>query len=113
MTNWFKHHKFLNIFFGSALILLIIGFVLVFLKFNSYPSQFIVKYSNYAGIIAVSDFKYLILIFLSSIVIFLINFILAKKFEERDLFFGKFIAVINFLICLLIFIYFMAIIKIN
>lgn len=113
MINWIKNHKFLIIFFGSSFILLILGFILSFLKFYNYPSQFIVRYSNNLGIISVGGMIYLVLIFISGIVMFLINFILAKKFEERDFFWGKFIAFVNFFICLLIFIYFIAIINVN
>lgn len=113
MINWIKNHKFLIIFWISGFILLILGFILSFLKFYNYPSQFITRYSNNLGIISVGGMFHLILIFISGIIIFLINLILAKKFEEKDIFWGKFIAFVNFFICLLIFIYFIAIINVN
>lgn len=113
IINWIKKNKFLSLFSSVSLILLFLGFIFSFLKFKDYHSQFIIKYSNNLGIIFVGGIYELILIFITGIIIFLMNFILAKKFEERDKFFGKFIAVFNFVICLLIFIYFIAIINVN
>lgn len=111
--NWIKKHKFLSIFFISSLILILSSFLPAFLKFKNYNSPFILKYSNDNGIILIGSIYYLISFFLTSLIVFFINFLLAKNFESRDVFFGKLIAVLNFLICLLIFIYFVTIIKVN
>ncbi|MGC8775935.1 MAG: hypothetical protein ACP5QN_01310 [Minisyncoccia bacterium] len=110
--NWLKKHIFLNIFFAISLILLISGFVPLFLKFKM-NDVIILKYSNFSGITLIGNFYDLILIFITSIIVFGGNFILAKNFEERDIFLGKLIAVLNFFVCLLIFIYFITIIKVN
>lgn len=110
--SWIKNHKFIFFVFLAGFLLVIAGFLPTFLKFYK-KDLIIIKYVYPIGIVSLGSFYNLVLFFLNSILIFLVNFVLAKRFEERDIFLGKFVAVLNFLVCLLIFIYFISIIKIN
>lgn len=109
---WIKNHKFIFFIFLASFLLLAIGFLINFFKFYK-NDLMIIKYVHPIGIVSLGSFYNLVLFFLNSLVIWSVNFILSKRFEERDIFLGKFIAILNFLICLLIFIYFMSIIGVN
>jgi len=113
MLNWIKNHKFIFVFYVLSFGLIILGFILSFLNFYGYDGQIILNFSNPFGITNLGYFKDLVLFFINFLIIFIINFLLSKTFDDRDLFFGKFLALLSFFISLLIFIYFMVIININ
>ena len=113
MFSWIKNHKFIFIFFMISFFLLILGFVFSYFKFKNYDEQIILNFSSPFGITNLGYFKDLILFFITFLIIFIINFFLSKILDDRDLLFGKFLALLNFFMALLIFIYFMVIININ
>jgi len=109
---WCSKNKFVCSFLITGFILINLGFLLSFLKFKNYDNL-IVEYVNPIGVILVDNFYYLLYIWITALIICLINLSLIIKINSRDLFLSKFFAVFSFFINLLIFIYFLAIININ
>ncbi len=111
--SWILKNKLIFGFFLAGFILINLGFFCSFLKFKNLSDALILEYVNPIGIIFVGNFYYLLYFEINGIIISLINFILVKKINSRDVFFAKFFAIFNFFINLLIFIYFLTIINVN
>ncbi len=105
--------RFASAAFALSGLLLIGGWLWAIFVFAGRSQAVVVQWNSIQGIISIGDISHIAFMAISGLVMVGVNFALALILEERDWFWGKFVAAATLSISILIFIGFAAIISVN
>ncbi len=105
--------RFSNFSLIVGLVLIFGGWLWAYFALHETNLPVIVHFSNVSGINQVGYFWDLSKVAIFGGVVIVLNFLISRELDKRDRFFGKLTSAATFLVGILIFIYFAAIISVN
>jgi len=114
MLEKFVKKNVITILFSAAAAFILGGFIWAAIALRAAGNQpLILHFDDIHGITSVGSFGVFIFIAVLGLLVVLMNFFIAREFESRSWFLGKFLAALTFLFGFLLFISFAAIINAN
>ena len=114
MIEKIKKYRLVSLFSVVSLAFAVGGFFLVFDALGGAASgSFILHFNDMQGITSIGSFGDVLWMGVLGVVIVVINFFIALDLEARDNVLGKIVAVMTFVMAILLFLAFAAIIKVN
>jgi hypothetical protein len=107
-------HKLISIFSAVALCFVLGGSLWAYFALSALGSgPVILHFNDIDGITSIGGLGVIIFMGIFGVLVTLMNFAIALEFEERDPFFGKFLASLTLVFAVLLFIAFVAILSVN
>lgn len=111
--NRLARFKVISWLFGASALFVISGTLWAYAALRGVRGPLILHYSSASGIGEIGGLWGLLKMGVAGLLVVIVNFFLALELEERDSFFGRFVAATTVLLSVLIFIGFAAIISVN
>ncbi len=106
-------HRIVSAVFGAAFLLVMSGWLWVYVALRGISQPLIIHFNNVSGITQTGTMRNITNIGILAVLILIVDFVIAIELEDRSRFLGKFLAVGAAFLAILIFIGFAAIIGVN
>jgi len=113
MAERFFYKNIISILCAAALVFVLGGFTWAWLELCSVGPFIILHFASGIGITSVGGIGFLVFMGAFGLLVVAMNFAIAREFDSRDRFFGRFLAAATLVFGILLFIAFAAIINVN